>query len=343
MRHLRTIADRVAARDAKVLITGESGVGKDVLARYVHAMSTRGAGPFIAVNCGAITETLLESELFGHAKGSFTGAYRDKPGKLQIAHRGTIFLDEIGEMSLRMQATILRFLENGEIQQVGSETVSARVDVRVIAATNRDLPEMVAAGLFREDLMYRLDVVHPHVPPLRERREDIRPLIDHFLATPLRTVELTAETLDALEAYDWPGNIRELQNVLERAIGMSASDTIHVEDLPAAVRKGSSGRAVPVRERRRQVSDDLFDGLLGGRYAFWQDVHRLFIQRDLTRHDIRHLVRRGLAITCGTYRPMVALFGMLESDYKRFMNFLASHDCEVDFREFRRPTSRPDM
>ena len=177
MTHLLGMADRAAGSPAKVLITGESGVGKDLIARRIHARSRRKALPFVAVNCAGLTESLLESELFGHVKGSFTGAYRDKPGKLQLAHRGTLFLDEVGEMSLRMQALLLRFLENGEIQAVGSDRPQARVDVRVVAATNRNLAELIAAGQFREDLLYRLRVIHLEVPPLRERREDIRPLV----------------------------------------------------------------------------------------------------------------------------------------------------------------------
>src|SRR5215472_13176115 len=173
MAEIESLAWRAAAGDAKVLITGESGVGKDLIARMVHVHSARATGAFIAVNCAGLTETLLESELFGHEKGSFTGAYRDKPGKLQLAHRGTLFLDEVGEMSLRMQALLLRFLETGEIQSVGAHSAPTNVNVRVIAATNRSLEDRVAAGEFREDLLYRLRVIHIHVPPLRDRREDI--------------------------------------------------------------------------------------------------------------------------------------------------------------------------
>src|SRR3970282_2054517 len=156
MLDLLSVADRAAASDGKVLITGETGVGKDLFARRIHARSRRRNYPFVAVNCAGLTESLLESELFGHVKGSFTGAYRDKPGKLQAAHRGTIFLDEVGEMSPRMQAMLLGFLENGEIQAVGADANATRVDVRVVAATNRNLPELIAAGQFREDLLYRL-------------------------------------------------------------------------------------------------------------------------------------------------------------------------------------------
>ena len=195
MTELLAMAARAAESPAKVLITGESGVGKDVVARYIHSRSSRRLAPFVAVNVAGVTETLLESELFGHVKGSFTGAYRDKRGKLQLAHRGTLFLDEVGEMSLRMQALLLRFLENGEIQAVGDDQSQARVDVRVIAATNRNLNDLVAAGQFREDLLYRLRVIHLHVPPLRERADDVQALMQHFLAAAERDLSFTDEAL----------------------------------------------------------------------------------------------------------------------------------------------------
>src|SRR5690606_35892859 len=172
---------RGARSDAKVLIAGESGTGKELVANAIHSGSARADRPFIAVNCAGLPETLLESELFGHVKGSFTGAYRDKPGKLEMAAQGTMFLDEIGEMTLRMQGLLLRFLETGEIQKVGTDRAVGRVDVRVVAATNRNLREMITQGTFREDLFYRLNVIHLAVPPLRERRDDIPLLIDHFL------------------------------------------------------------------------------------------------------------------------------------------------------------------
>jgi transcriptional regulator with PAS, ATPase and Fis domain len=178
---LKREIERVARSDAKVLITGESGVGKELVAREIHARSLRASRPFVPVNCAGLPETLLESELFGHVKGSFTGAYRDKPGKLESAHDGTIFLDEVGEMSMRMQGLLLRFLETGELQKVGSDRIATTVRVRVIAATNRPLPEMIQQGLFREDLFYRLNVIHLLVPPLRQRKQDIAPMIAHFL------------------------------------------------------------------------------------------------------------------------------------------------------------------
>src|SRR5437870_13810723 len=179
---LREEINRGARTDAKVLITGESGTGKEVVARQVYALSNRASRSFVAVNCAGLPETLLESELFGHVRGSFTGAYRDKPGKLEIADEGTIFLDEVGEMTLRMQGLLLRFLETGELQKVGADRGGGgSVDVRVICATNRSLTDLVATGQFREDLFYRLNVIHLLVPPLRERREDITLLVEHFL------------------------------------------------------------------------------------------------------------------------------------------------------------------
>src|SRR6476661_2884716 len=255
---VRVAADRVARGDAKVLITGESGVGKDVLGRYLHAQSPRARSPFVALNCAGISETLLESELFGHVKGSFTGAHRDKVGKLQLAHRGTIFLDEIGEMSLRMQALLLRFLENGEIQPVGADTPAARVDVRVISATNRNLAEMVAAGQFREDLMYRIKVVHLHVPPLRERAEDIRLLVQHAITRTGSQVIIDDEAMQVLERYRWPGNVRELQNVVEQLAWLGHDGRVGVPDLPPALLAAAPSAIMRKHERRRQVADDLF-------------------------------------------------------------------------------------
>jgi len=331
---LMATAARVAASEGKVLITGESGVGKDLVARHIHTNSRRNGRPFVAVNCAALTDSLLESELFGHVKGSFTGAYRDKPGKLQVAHRGTIFLDEVGEMSLRMQALLLRFLENGEIQSVGSDGQPARVDVRVVAATNRNLPELIAAGQFREDLMYRLRVIHLEVPPLRERREDIRPLVAHFASRTGRQIAFTEEAMQLLVRHRWPGNVRELHNVVEQAVLMTDRDVVDVDQLPPAVRT-SAPLLVPTRERRRQVADELYNAIVSAGYSFWDHIYPLFLSRDITRHDMRELVRRGLSTTRGNYRALLKLFGMPPADYKRFLNFLAAHDCRADFREFR--------
>jgi transcriptional regulator with PAS, ATPase and Fis domain len=337
MRQVRALAIRAAAGDAKVLVTGESGVGKDVVARFIHARSPRSARPFVAVNCAAIPDTLLETELFGHARGSFTGAYRDKLGRLELAHQGTIFLDEIGEMSLQMQAHLLRFLENGEIQPVGSDGGPFRIDVRVISATNRDLADLVATAAFRTDLLYRIRVVHIHVPPLRDRREDLPALVDLAVARTGRPVRFAPSALQLMARYRWPGNVRELQNVVEQAAWMTDSTEVQAEDLPEHVRFASSNGLMPRRERRRQLADDLYTTLVDGHYTFWGDIHTLLMKRNITRHDLRLLVSRGLATTRGNYRAVVELFGMPETDYKRFMNFLATHECTVDYREFRTP------
>ena len=335
LQRVRVLAERIAGGQSKVLITGESGVGKDVIARFIHAKSPRNALRYVALNCASFSETLLESELFGHVKGSFTGAYRDKIGKLQQAHRGTIFLDEIAEMSLRMQAMLLRFLENGEVLPVGSDALPVRVDVRVISATNRDLEEMVAKGEFREDLLYRIRVAHVQVPPLRERREDVRALIQHAIARVGAHITVSDEALMMLEQYRWPGNVRELQNIVEQMVAMTAGDVAGIEELPPAVIARQPGAMTPQKERRRRVSDDLYDGLISGGYQFWTHIHTMFMDRDITRNDLRQLVRKGLSATGGNYRGVLQLFGMDDQDYKKFLNFLATHECAIDFREFR--------
>ena len=351
MAEVRELALRVAAGDAKVLITGESGAGKDVVARFIHAHSPRADRPFVPVNCAGVPETLLESELFGHVKGSFTGAYRDKTGRLQLADGGTIFLDEIGEMSPRMQGILLRFLQNGEVHPLGADRTVTTVDVRVISATNRDLRALVREGRFREDLMYRVNVLHIHVPPLRERIEDIPTLVREMMARRGCTREFTSAALDLMMRYPWPGNVRELQNVIEQVIWLAGSDQVRPVDLPATLRSARLGHSPFRRERRRQPADDLFATLASGEGTFWETVYEPFQQRDLTRHDLRELVRRGLAHTGGNYRQLLPLFGIGPDEYKRFLNFLAAHNCVVDFRSFRRnraaehlggPTAAPD-
>jgi len=237
-----------------------------------------------------------------------------------------------------MQALLLRFLENGEIQSVGADHIKSTVDVRVVAATNRNLADMVASGQFREDLLYRLRVIHVHVPPLRERKEDIRVLVDHLASKASRSVEFSEEALRMLERYRWPGNVRELQNVVEQALWMASGSTVEVTHLPPSV-QASADQVLPVKERRKQVADELYQALVAGGYSFWEHIHPLFLERDITRHDMRELVRRGLSTTRGNYRSLLRLFGMPASDYKRFLNFLAAHDCNVDFRAYRNGTA----
>jgi len=240
MRDVTDTAARVARSDTTVLLLGESGTGKELLAKAIHVNSPRSRGPFVVVNCAAIPEALLESELFGHRRGAFTGATADKTGKFEAADGGTIFLDEIGELPLGLQVKILRVLQEREIDKLG-ETRPMRVNVRVIAATNRDLEKMRADGTFRDDLYYRLSVVPIRVPPLRERADDIPPLVEHFLAKHSRRLgraapEVAVGVLSALNVYGWPGNVRELENVIERALVLDQDGRLGVDDLPERMR-----------------------------------------------------------------------------------------------------------
>ncbi|MBU2054733.1 MAG: sigma-54 dependent transcriptional regulator, partial [Proteobacteria bacterium] len=254
---MKTLLDTlamVAPTDATVLIMGESGTGKEVAANAIHHNSPRAGQPFVKVSCAALPETLLESELFGHEKGAFTGAVSRREGRFQLAHRGTIFLDEIGEMSPALQAKLLRVLQEKEFEPLGSDR-TAKVDIRVIAATNRDLEKDVREGRFREDLYYRLNVVPIVMPPLRERREDIPLLAEHFLTLcrekNRKAVKgISGKALDALVRYDWPGNIRELENSIERAVIMAREDVIGTADFPPQIRKlsrdeGKDGFGIP--------------------------------------------------------------------------------------------------
>jgi two-component system, NtrC family, response regulator HydG len=241
MQQVVDLARRVAKVDATVLITGESGSGKERIARLVHDESTRAAGPFVAINCGAITETLLESELFGHARGAFTGAVSDRPGLFEAANGGTLLLDEISEVSPGMQVKLLRALQEREIRRVG-ENKSRPVDVRVVAATNRDLSHEIAVGVFRQDLYYRLKVVELHVPPLRDRRDDILPLalvlLTNAATRMARKISVLAPSAaDHLLRYTWPGNVRELENAMERVVALSRASCVEIEDLPEEIRQ----------------------------------------------------------------------------------------------------------
>jgi len=242
MRKLMELAKTIAAFDSTVLITGESGTGKERVARFVHDHSAHATGPFIAVNCGAITETLLESELFGHARGSFTGASGDRPGLFEAANGGTLLMDEIGDIPLTMQVKLLRALEEREVRRVG-ENKSRPINVRIISATNLNLKDEVEKKRFREDLYYRLNVVELAVPPLRQRREDILPLARLLLSEAAFHMKhavdgLTAQAADQLVAYTWPGNVRELANAMERGVAVAKTNRVDLEDLPLEVRTG---------------------------------------------------------------------------------------------------------
>lgn len=351
MRSLEADIEVAARSDAKVLITGETGVGKEVVARLIHSRSPRASANMVTLNCAGLPDSLLESELFGHVKGSFTGAYRDKPGLLEMAPNGTVFLDEVGEMTPRMQAVLLRFLETGEIQRIGADRVHTRVNVRLITATNRKLEAEIASGAFREDLYFRLNVVRLCIPPLRERVEDIAPLLTYYLGwysqahhTP--PAELAPDALDVLLAYAWPGNVRELKNVVERMVLKASNGIVRLADLPSDVI--AKAPAAPAEDAVRQAdaprtsrAEELAALMLKHRQSFWAAVYPAFMSRDLTRQDLRAIVQIGLEQTKGNYRLLVESFNMPTEDYKRFLSFLRKHDCHLPFQRFRSAATAP--
>jgi DNA-binding NtrC family response regulator len=281
IRDVARVVRRAAPTDATVLITGESGTGKEVVARALHAESRRRAGPFVALNCSALPGELVESELFGHLKGAFTGADRDREGLFEAADGGTLFLDEIGDLALPAQAKLLRALEERQVTRVGATRPTA-VDVRVVAATHRPLDRLAADGTFREDLLYRLRVITLHLPPLRERREDVPAIALHFLAEmaarhgrPVRG--LCEGARRALLAYDWPGNVRELRNALERAVVMAEGEEIEAADLPAQV----TASAAPLGPVDAALADLPF---AQARERALDDFDRVYLQAALERH-----------------------------------------------------------
>jgi two-component system nitrogen regulation response regulator NtrX len=361
---LRREIEAAARTDAKVLVLGETGSGKEVVARLIHEQSARVSRAFVAVNCSGIPETLLESELFGHTRGSFTGAYRDKPGLVRQADRGTLFLDELGEMSLRMQAVLLRFAETGEIQTIGVDGVTGRSDVRLITATNRNLRERIEQGVFREDLYFRLNIIQIHVPSLRERAEDVMLLLRHYLRRAAEThrlhcPELTPDAEQLLIAYPWPGNVRELKNLAERLVVREWERPIAAEDLPSEIRgwretTPSVAGAVPIQtsshenaatssrrpDRSSSTADRLWERLIAGE-SFWTVVHQPFKAHELTRDDLAALIHRGLEHTRGSYRALLGVFGLPPTDYKRFHAFLYQQNCNLPVGPYR--TARAAM
>jgi two-component system response regulator HydG len=273
MKNLMDIVRRVSPSESTVLITGESGTGKELIAREIHNHSLRRKAPFVVVDCGALVETLFESELFGHVKGSFTGADVTKHGRFEVANGGTIFLDEISNISLNIQAKLLRIIQEREVTRIGSSK-PIKVDVRILAATNEDLAHCVQKGKFREDLFYRLSVVPLHLPPLRERIEDIPSLVEHFLTkynkrSKKQIKSLNRDVLKALMAYDWPGNIRELENTIERAVVLSKNDEIEPEDLVYHGISSGSSFLTPA----------------GGKYKSLEDIEKQYIRAVLQAHQ----------------------------------------------------------
>ena len=309
---LKTRIRRVAPTQSTVLVTGESGTGKELVARAIHAYSTRRSKPFVAVNCGALPETLLESELFGHVRGAFTGADRNKKGLIEVANQGTIFLDEIGEMSPVMQVKLLRVLQERRFRRLGA-TEESSADIRVVAATNQDLAGMVSDGRFREDLFYRVNVIAIHIPPLRERREDILPLAEravrrfsHQVGKPLEGLSPSAKR--TLERYSWPGNVRELENVIERAVALEEGGVVRAESLdlgPIPV-----GYTRPQREGRRIAGDPPgLDTLPASGFDLGQHVEQIE----------RRYIARALEESGGRKSKAAGLLGMSFRSFRYYM------------------------
>jgi transcriptional regulator with PAS, ATPase and Fis domain len=317
---MQRLLDRVRAAakvSGSVLVTGETGTGKELVARAIHEHSDRGRGKFVAVDCGALPEDLIESELFGYRRGAFTTAMTDKPGLFEEANGGTLFLDEIANTSRRFQAKLLRVLQDRQVRRLGDLT-TRKLDIRVVAATNCDLSIMVRKADFREDLYYRLNVFSIQVPPLRKRLDDV-PLLVEFMLRGRKTI--AGEALAKLQSYSYPGNVRELENLVETALYAAKTDVIQVEDI-----------MLPNEYHVRETPEELIVE------NFWESVARPYAKRLITRSHVERVIRRGLAETGGSYRKLVQLFKMPESDYKRFMDFLRRHHCNVDFREFRKRT-----
>jgi DNA-binding NtrC family response regulator len=297
------VIKQVADSKATILVTGESGTGKELIARAIHYQSSRREKPFVTINCAAIPEALIESELFGHERGAFTSAYEKKIGRFELAHGGSLFLDEIGELSLSTQAKMLRFLEEKEFTRVGSAK-NIKVDVRLISATNKNLEESIKKGDFREDLYYRINVVPIHVPPLRDRKEDITLLANHFVKAFYEENQrgpdrISKDTMDLLVSYEWPGNVRELENLIERVTALSTAESITPEDLPVNVREsvrasrlkdavlgGEISLTKAVEEFEREI---IVDGMRRANFVQSKAATRLGISRRILKYKLDKL------------------------------------------------------
>jgi two-component system, NtrC family, response regulator HydG len=324
---------RFADSDSPVLVTGETGTGKELFACGLYLLSRRAGRPFIRVNCAQYHHgELMASELFGHRKGSFTGAIENHAGVFQCAHSGVVLLDEIAELSLAAQAMLLRVLGEGELVPVG-ETTSRRVDVRVIAATSHDLGQMVQAGRFRRDLYYRLRGLHLEVPPVRERGNDWELIREYYLRqlaeSTSRQTHFSAASIDVLSRYEWPGNVRELKALVETAFHLSEGGVIEprhfVETLEEAGRLAQLER-VPFVDAEEQC----YEQMANGDADFWQLVRDPYMKRELSRRQVRRIVGRGLVATRGSYKRLLPLFHIADGDYLRFMDFLRHHELKPD-------------
>jgi transcriptional regulator with PAS, ATPase and Fis domain len=317
-----------AGNSATVLIEGESGTGKELVAKAIHELSQRAKGPFIAVDCGAIPETLIEAELFGAKKGSYTDAIADRPGLFEAADKGTIFLDEISNTSPGVQAKLLRVLQEREIRRIG-ETKDRKIDVRLIAASNASLDRLAQDGRFRKDLLYRLKVLHIIVPALQHRRDDIPMLAKVFLnrlnVANKMNRHFSQTVFAQLSAHSFPGNVRELQNAVERSFFLAKGATINEiilenqSDAPSA-----------------NDVQSWFKEIVEGKKDFWAAVHDRYKQRDIPRDKVVALVDLGLRSTRGSYKSMASMFRLKRAEYRRFMDFLRRNKCLLDFRPYRK-------
>ena len=330
MSEVYAVTRRVARSSASVLLLGETGTGKELIAKAIHSLGNRRNRPFVRVNCGALSESLLESELFGHVRGAFTGAIDNRTGRFEAAHQGTIFLDEINSTTLHLQVKLLRVLQEREFERVG-DTQTIKVDTRVVAASNRDLLQLADEGAFREDLYYRLNVVPIYLPPLRDRREDIPELVTHFLdfyneQNDRYVVHVDPKAIEAMQAYEWPGNVRELQNYVERAVVMAVGDELTVDLLPSVVTSGQAPRPVGVRTFDFEtLSKELVDLGLNGADDNANDLHakivdrveREVISQVMTRCDgVQIKAATRLGINRNTLHKKLKEYG-LDSDGKR--------------------------
>ncbi|MAQ95814.1 MAG: hypothetical protein CMM84_20100 [Rhodothermaceae bacterium] len=325
----QTRLDRFARVDRPVLITGESGVGKELFARAAYLLSPRNGRAFVGVNCAQfVDENLLISELFGHKKGAFTGATTDRKGLFEEADGGVLFLDEVGELTPRAQAALLRAIGVGEIVRLG-ESTARRVDVRVVAATNRDLRAMVADGAFREDLYYRLAPLRLHVPPLRERGDDWQRIAEAYLAGLCRQAgedrRLGASAVRALAGYSWPGNVREVRGLLDTAFCLCLGDTLEAADVEPELRAEAGELDETTLSLAAGGSGDPYAQMSRGQGSFWSVVRDPYLDRELNRDEVRQIVERGLAEAGGSYKRALRAFGLPEAEYLKFMDFLRHH------------------
>lgn len=329
---------RLAASNVTVLISGETGTGKELVARALHSLGDRSRGVFLPINCSALPRELVESELFGHRRGSFTGALTDKKGLFEAASGGTVFLDEIGSMPVELQARLLRVIQERKIRRIGDNREIA-VDVRILTATNQPLEELVRRDAFREDLYHRLCVCLLQVPPLRQRKSDI-PLL---VASAMRRLnrregrarQISPEAVALLQDYQFPGNVRELENIVESAYCLCEGSVIGPREISQRLSAPEQSKARGGTSRVRHI----VEGLVSGEGNFWSSVRDPFLNRDLSREEVREIIARGLAACEGNYRRLIRHFNLPDRDYKRLLGFLSNHDCKVDFRAFR-PASR---